>query len=218
MDCRQLQQCIDDYLDGVLPAGEQDMARQHLSKCKECQSELNQIQELRQALRALPVPAPGPGFTSRMLEPIRQQQRRKNAVNGLISALAASLVIWLGVHIMPAQQPDTGVDAIAMSISEVRNVSLVFRAPDAFNKVTMQLELDGNIELAGYQGKTELEWQTTLKKGANTLVLPIKAIGSGDALVTARIKHQGKTRIFRIPVKIDRTKVQLRSPEVFVSA
>lgn len=67
MNCKQLQQRIDDYLDGILPTGEQRLAENHLVGCADCSRKLNQIQELRHALRALPVPAPSPDFSRRVL-------------------------------------------------------------------------------------------------------------------------------------------------------
>ncbi len=211
MDCKQLQQCIDDYLDGVLPAGEQRLAEQHLASCADCQAELNQIQELRHALRALPVPAPSPDFTRRVLAKARQhQQRRQRLLGGLVTAMAASLVMWIGVALFQPSSNTNGIDAIVMGVSETREVKLVFNAPENFQQVTLQLELSGNIELSGFAGHRDIEWQTALKKGANTLVLPITATGHGQAEVIARVKHQGKIRVFRVPLKVHNSGAHLQ--------
>lgn len=211
MECKQLQQCVDDYLDGVLPAGERRLAEQHLAGCADCRRELNQIQELRHALRALPVPAPSPDFTRRLLDKARQQhpQRRQRLLGGLAMALAASLVMWIGVALFQPDSNSPGIDHIVMGISETREVKLVFNAPEHFRQVTLQLELSGDIELAGFTGRRDIEWQTTLKKGANTLILPITATGHGQAEVVARLKHEGKTRVFRIPLKVHNAGAQL---------
>lgn len=212
MDCKQLQQCIDDYLDGILPAGEQRLAEQHLAACSDCRRELNQIQELRHALRGLPVPAPSPDFTRRVLDTARrhQQRRHQRLLGGLATALAASLVMWIGVALFQPSSNSPGIDAIVMGVSETRKVKLVFNAPEDFRQVTLQLELSGNIELAGFSGRRDIEWKTALKKGANTLVLPITATGQGQAEVVARIKHEGKTRIFHIPLELRNSGAQLR--------
>lgn len=218
MDYKQLQQCIDDYLDGILPAGEQRLAENHLAGCADCKSELNQIQELRHALRTLPVPAPSPDFSRRVLAKARQsQQRRQRLLGGLATALAASLVMWIGVALFQPGSNSPGVDTIVMGISETRDVKLVFNAPENFKQVTLQLELSGNIELVGFTGRRNIEWQTALKKGANTLVLPITATGHGQAEVVARIKHQGKIRTFRIPLKVHNSGAKLQSVQIPVS-
>ena len=218
MDCKQLQQCIDDYLDGTLPAGEQRLAEQHLAGCADCQAELNQIQDLRHTLRALPVPAPSPDFTRRVLNNARQQQqRRQRLLGGLATAMAASLVMWIGVALFQPSPDAPGIDAIAMGVSETREVKLVFNAPEDFQQVTLQLELSGNIELSGFAGRRDIEWQAALKKGGNTLVLPITATGHGQAEVIARIKHQGKTRIFRVPFKVNKSGAQLQSVKIPVT-
>ena len=219
MDCKQLQQCIDDYLDGVLPAGEQRLAEQHLAGCSDCRAALNQIQGLRHALRALPVPAPSADFSQRVLGKVRQQQqrRRQRLIGGLVTAMAASFVMWVGVALFQPEGKSPGIDAIVMGISETREVKLVFNAPEQFQRVTLQLELTGNIELAGFKGRRDIEWQTVLKKGSNTLVLPITATGGGQAEVLARLKHEGKTRIFRIPLKVQNTGARLQPDAIPVS-
>ena len=214
MDCQQLQQCIDDYLDGALPAGEQRLADSHLANCADCRGELNQIQALRHALRALPVPAPSADFAQKILAKARQkQQRRQYMAGGFATALAASLVIWVSIALFQPGPNTPGIDAIVMGISETRQVKLVFNAPEHFQQVTLQLELSGSIELAGFKGRRDIEWQTALKKGTNTLVLPITATGGGHAEVLARLKHDGKIRIFRVPLKVHSSGAQL-GPEI----
>lgn len=220
MDCNQLQQNIDDYLDGELPPGEQRLADSHLTSCADCRNKLSQVQELRRALRALPVPPPSPDFTTRVLSKARQtQKRRQGLIEGLGAAMAASLVIWIGIALFKPASDSTSIEAIAMSISETREVKLVFNAPEKFQQVTLQLELSGGIELAGFKGRKDIEWKTALKKGANTLVLPITATGYGQAKVIARIKHHGKIRAFRIPLKVNDTgaKLKLQSVQLPVS-
>lgn len=218
MDCKQLQQCIDDYLDGALPAGEQRLTENHLAGCVACRAELSQLQALRHALRSLPVPPPSSDFTSRVLATARQtRQRRQRLMGGLATAMAASLVMWLGVALFQPSTTTTGIDAIVMGVSDTREVKLVFNAPEAFQQVTLRLELSNNIELSGFSGRSDIEWQTALKKGANTLILPITATGHGQAEVVARIMHQGKTRTFRIPVKVHGSGAQLQPVQIPVS-
>lgn len=203
MDCKQIQQCTDDFLDGTLPAGELHLVNEHLAGCDACRTDLSQLQALRQALRALPVPPPSADFRDRVLASARQAKRPRRLPAALATAIAASLMMWIGVTLYQPGEQVAGIEAIALNVSDTRKVRLVFNAPENFHQVTLKLELSNNIELAGYSGKRDLEWQATLKKGSNTLVLPITATGHGKAEVVAHIKHAGKTRTFRIPVSIN---------------
>lgn len=222
MNCQQLQQCIDDYLDGVLPAGEQHLAESHLAGCETCRQQLHELQELRHALRSLPVPSPSPDFTGRVLRTARHRNRKvwhlsQQQIWGTVTAMAASLVIWIGVTLYQPASPPPGIDAIVMGISETRQVKLVFNAPENLHQVSLQLDLSGNIELDGFAGQRVIEWQTALKKGANSLVLPITATGPGKAEVIARLKHQGKTRVFRIPLTVQNPDAVMQSTRQPVS-
>ena len=210
MDCRQLQLGIDDYLDGVLPAGEQQLAESHLAGCAACRAELSQIQSLRRSLRNLPVPPPTAGFNARVMGHVRQKQRQRQYLEwGMGAALAASLLLWMGVSFLQPVPPTGGISTIVMGVSDTRHVRLVFNSPEQFAEVTLQLEMSGTIELSGYTGQRDIEWQTSLQKGSNTLVLPITATGNGDAELVARIKHAGHVRTFRIPFKIDGSQAEL---------
>ena len=218
MDCTQLHLCIDDYLDGILPAGEQQLAKQHLADCEACRTELDQIQALRHALRSLPVPPSSADFANRAFAKARQsRQQSQRLIGGLSTALAASLLIWLGVAQFQTGTTPSGIETIAMGISDTREVKLVFNAPEAFQNVTLKLELSGNIELSGYSGRNNIKWKTALKKGSNSLVLPITATGDGQAEVVARLIHQGKTRTFRIPIEVYNSGAYFQSIHVPVS-
>lgn len=219
MDCKHVEQCIDDYLDGALPTGELRLVEDHLTGCLHCRAELKQIQQLRHSLRSLPVPPPSPDFSRRVLVHAHHNhhRRRQRLLGGLATALAASLVMWIGVALFQPGSNSPGIDTIVMGISDTREVTLVFNAPENFKQVTLQLELSGNIELVGFTGRNSIEWQTALKKGANTLVLPITATGHGQAEVVARIKHKGKTRVFRIPLKVQSSGAKLQSVQIPVS-
>ena len=204
MDCKQLIAILDDYLDGSLPEGENRLADAHLADCQDCQAELRQLQGLRHALRSLPVPAPSPGFTDNLLGQVRQQQKqRERRKRALPLAMAASLLLSAGLLMFQAGKGPVELESISLAVDDTRQVSLVFNAPADFKQVTLQLSLNGNIELAGYVGQRELEWQSSLKKGQNTLVLPIRATGRGQGELVARILHGDKVRHFRIPFNMN---------------
>lgn len=203
MNCQQLITCLDDYLDGSLPQGERQLADAHLVECQACREEIRRAQALRQSLRNLAVPPPSADFQLQVRERLEKANKRGRAYWPVPAALAASMLVWGILSIFQPTNELGGVETIVMGIDDTRKVKLVFNAPADFDKVTLQLELSGNIELAGYSGHREIEWQSSLQKGVNTLVLPVNATGYGKAELIARIKHDGKTKIFRIPFRLD---------------
>lgn len=96
MDCRQVQELLSAYLDGELPAPQQEMVARHLASCQACRRELQIWQQLWEALLREPVAAPA-DLAARVVArlPGRQRQWWQHL------ALAASLLlgIFLGGQI-----------------------------------------------------------------------------------------------------------------------
>jgi hypothetical protein len=54
MNCRDAQEILNDYVDGILPAGMRDQMVEHLERCPKCREELEHLQGLLEKARALP--------------------------------------------------------------------------------------------------------------------------------------------------------------------
>ncbi|MFW5909652.1 MAG: anti-sigma factor family protein, partial [Thiohalospira sp.] len=65
MNCQDVQQELDELLDGTLPEPRRGEVRDHLEACEACRREYAGIQRLRAALQAQPAPAPRAGFLRR---------------------------------------------------------------------------------------------------------------------------------------------------------
>lgn len=90
MDCRQVQELLSAYLDGELPAPQQELVARHLDGCQACRREFQIWQQLWQDLLSEPVAAPA-DLAARVLA--RLPGRRPPWWQNL--ALAASLLVGI---------------------------------------------------------------------------------------------------------------------------
>lgn len=216
MNCTDFDRRLDEHLDGALDAATDAELLRHVAACATCAARREAGQRLREALRALPVPPPPPGFAERVLAraraarplPIRATavKPRRHAGRWLVSAaIAASLALGLGLRMTTGiglrdAQPSTPVARLAPArTAGVQPLRLVFRSERALAGVTIELGLPEGMELAGYPGQRELVWQSDLQAGANLLELPVLLQGPGGVL-TATVNVGAERRQFAVRV------------------
>lgn len=79
-DCNIVSEQLDDLLDGALPRPEAQALERHIAGCKACTAARTEIEALRAALRAMPVPEMRPGFAKAALATaVAQDAGRKQA-------------------------------------------------------------------------------------------------------------------------------------------
>ncbi len=208
MKCSNVKQRLDDFIDGLLGAIEQEAIVQHLLDCKACSDELAISQHLLLELRSIPVPEPRKGYEDRVFDflhtrelPSRQHYPRWFAT-GFATAAIAFVALWLLFVPGSVQQDENqSIVTIQLAPQQVRKISLVFNSPIQIKQAILSLELPDNIELAGYANRRSLEWKTDLKAGTNRLTLPLIARGNSSGIIRASITHADKTRAFQIQVK-----------------
>lgn len=207
MQCTQIQNLLDEYLDGTLNPLQQTAFEQHVADCTACRQHVVFAQALQRRLADLPYPSPSAGFETHVLEGMPAvtrtlRSRKYGFAAGFTTAIAASLGLWL------VFMPPMGIDNsktqntidIELVAGQTQQISLVFNSPIAIENATLRLELPRNVELAGYRTQPQLEWQTSLRKGTNRLVLPLIAHGQADKPLLASITSKGKTRTFFVKV------------------
>ena len=210
MQCENILNKLDDYLDGDLLAGDLEPVQQHLNDCEHCRAEYQLAQDLIQQCQNQPVIEPRPGYESRMLSFLDQQQHPQAArprysvpawfAAGFGSAIAATLlVVWfVAFDIVGPAQDNMPVMTVEIPTMQSRKVALVFNSPRHIQNAAMTIELPAGTEIVGYPGQRTLKWQTTLKQGSNRLSLPIIIRSKQGGILLAKISHEGQTRTFKL--------------------
>lgn len=208
MSCNRLATCLDAFLDGDIPASERAVLDEHIAACADCGALLAREHRLQRALKARSIPEVSAEALERTLARAASGGRQGRPVRwwptALGGALAAGLAFWavLGIFRQPTVERAAPVASVTMSLRETRTIQLVFASPARMSNARLSLSLPPGVELAGYAGRREIRWRTSLRRGKN--VLPLDLVvheGSGGELVT-RIEHGRRQKTFRTRVVV----------------
>jgi hypothetical protein len=151
-------------------------------------------ENLRSALRGMPVPEPRPGFEDRVLaKAVRARPARRHAswwaagAGALAATIAWVAVIWL-------QSGAPGEPTLVLSLHESREVPVVIDSERELEGAIIRIHVTGSVTLDGFDQQHDIEWQATLTRGANVISLPVVARAPGEGRIVAEIQHRGKTR------------------------
>lgn len=166
--------------------------------------------ELTALLRDYSVPEPDSGFYDRALARAlhfgTRRQRKRWLAAGFGSAVAAGLAIWFVAGFFLAnpdpQQAGTPIPAVTIALEEPHTVNLVFTSATALNAAMLTVSLPPGIELAGFPGQREITWETSLDAGKNMLPLTLVAVTPTGGELLARLRHDDRSRTFRVRVDI----------------
>ncbi len=205
MNCTDTQIQLDDYLDKHLLLNEQKAIELHLNNCTVCRQSLEEARVVRDALKSLPFAEASTDFEARVFAKVRKQSAHNNGnrfLGGFATAMVASVCLWVAsTMIFVPQQPVDAPNVITVAMNEERPVRLLFEAPSDIQQVTLTIELPANVELSGYPGRSQLSWNTSLKKGQNVLALPINAIEAGKGELVAQLSYGDKQKTYRLILK-----------------
>jgi len=164
----------------------------------------------------MPVPEPRSDFEARVMAHAtgrsaapagagRKAARRVTATwwSAIGGALAASLV-WATLWFLQGGTPQQ--TRVVLHLNESREVPLVIDSERELEDATIRLYVSGSIALAGYEEQREIEWSTTLNRGANLLSLPVVAREPGEGLVVAEIEHEGRKRRVTVAMHVSSNK------------
>jgi len=199
MQCEKSQEIMHELLDGSATTIQHQALEQHLEICAECRQQWQTQQALRRAVTGWSVPAAGDDFRQRVYVRLAHQERRHHRNWTLGTAMAASLALFaIVVGLMPAVQ---SLPVVELAINEAQTVRLAFSSPADFSQVSLSVELPPQVEVVGFPGQRQIQWQTSLKAGENILSLPVIARDRTDAAIVARISHEDRTRSFELPLR-----------------
>lgn len=232
MNCAEVEQQLDDYLDlpENSPAGLDERAAAaialHVQGCPVCAAELEQRQLLRDDLRTLEAPAPAADFLQRAVATAvaaeevgsgaeTTNRRRDDAldsqpgrrpmtlITGLAAALVGALLIGTLLVSRPDQAPEPGIPGIHLATDTVTPVKLAFSSETALADARLSLSLPVGVELVGYDGQSDLSWNTDLEEGTNVLRLPLVGRVAASDVLVATLEHPSGSKTFRLQVTVN---------------
>lgn len=210
MNCEQIQQRLDDYLDGDLELREEAELCAHLDRCKACRQRLRQAEAILAGLKSVRVPEMTPGFAQQAVRRaagrLRPRPHRRAFVAGFGSALVAGVAMLMVVGGLLPNGRDAApslLQEVAISVAAPQTVNLAFDVGYPIQDATLSLSLPDNVEVVGFPGMSHLSWQTSLTQGRNILPLPLKGTADADGELTATIEHDGKRKSIRIKVRVE---------------
>ena len=207
MQCLQVQDMVDDYLDGMLAPIQVNIISEHLTSCQDCKNYFDQADSLMLYLKDMPAPPPRDGYENRVLRFLEEKDVAASTKQhywfaaGFGSAIAASLAFWLVFSPVSTLTPSAKwLSTVQLDVHKKRTIDLVFNLQYEVSSATLTLELPEKVEIAGYPGKRTLQWDTAFKKGANRLALPLIAKGENKGILIARLAHKGKEKTFYVQI------------------
>jgi len=212
MTCENLKERFDDFVDDALDEGEAATLQEHVAGCEACQELVEREKAFRSALRDYgDMTTPDTAFFDaalvRAAREGRRRQHRRSWMTGFGSAVAAGLALWVVSTLWFAapttQNPaEDALPLIAMSLEQPRTVNLVFSSATALDDATLTVSLPPGVEIAGFEGKREITWRTSLREGKNLLPLKLVATLPTDGVLLATLRHGDDDRTFRLRIDV----------------
>ena len=211
MNCAELTDNLDDYIDGQLTDTDTGKLAQHIAGCATCTALVQSEQQLRDTLAEyadVTVPTRDAVFFDQALARAAitgaKHQGRVSWFRGFASAAAAAVVLWTIASLLGNSPPDTNtaVPAVTMSLEQPQTVNLVFSSASDLEEATLSLMLPPGIEIAGFTGQREVTWVTRLSQGKNILPLTLVATSAEGGVVLATLQHNDDDRSFRLVVSV----------------
>lgn len=208
MSCTALDDRLDDYCDGALPAAERAELEAHVAGCTDCTALVAREDAFRRQLAAwgdATVPLPDDTwFDARLADASargRLEGRRRwltTAVGGLLAAGIAALLIVT----TPPKVPGPGLPNVTMTVATPRTVNLVFASAAPLEGATVTLLLPPGVDLEGFPGQREVSWQVSLAAGRNLLPLTLVGHAPQSAELEAILSHNDDSRRFRLRLSV----------------
>jgi len=210
MLCKQLNEKLDDYMDGTLDETEMALLQSHAESCESCQQTLKSAQRLRKLLQDCPVPMPDAAYFDRALAQATRvstsHQRNRWIMTGFGGAIAAGLIAWIigGVLLKTPDLPDSdaSIPGVVIALEVPYTVNLVFSSATELDGAVLTVSLPPGVEIEGFAGQREITWITSLKAGKNILPLTLIATTAHGGELLARLEHDDRDRTFRIRVTV----------------
>lgn len=190
---------------------EQQKLQEHLDVCALCHQTYNEHLAYLSVINKLEMPDLNTFKAKEILQ--RASQVNKKATNdstfwkGFIAASVLSVAL-LGSWQLSQESESTLIAQHNTVKSTTTEVTLVINSPEDISDADLNLLLPEYVSVAyqGYENEKDLFWAVDLKKGVNTITLPIKINNRhvlGEPLsIMATIYHEAEEREFEIKLNL----------------
>lgn len=198
MNCKDFDDFLDHYLDGLLDAEISLAIEAHAADCDRCRKLRDEARALQWQLANLDAESPSPDLQQRVWQPLREQEARRAASRRWMSpALTAGFVLaLLLMAVLP--DPSSKVPTVQLALMEEKQLQLMFTSDEAVAGAAFTIELPARVQFPGYPERQQVSWNANLKQGKNLLRLPIVAAGDVDDLMIARIRTANWEQVFEL--------------------
>lgn len=211
MNCKTVNDKLDDYIDGALSTADTSTVSEHITHCGDCRSIVNAARKLQDLLKAYgdtDVPTATAAFyDSALLNASRngtRAQHRNLWLKGFGSAVAAGMALWIvsGLFFKTPEVPAAAIPVVTIALEEPHTINLVFSSAIDLLDATLTVILPTGIEIAGFEGQRKISWETSLTAGRNVLRLRLIATSPQGGEILATLRHGDDDRSFRWQVNV----------------
>ena len=211
MNCKEIQQNIDDLEAEQPEPGYAEALQKHLDGCQACQAFYNDTRRIKKTLRNAELP-PLPQSIRQMR--YVQNNQPAHTLRWLAAAALLLITFSLGFFVALNTQQDTPAPPATSRITQT--VVMAVESVNDRQGVTLRLLLPPGVEVDGHPGAATLEWRDDLSAGINRLRIPLILSGDEDGMLIAQVEYQGKIQEIRVrlgkPTEAPQTKTGEKSP------
>jgi len=204
MNCNQVDNLLQNFIDGDLSEPESRAIAEHHQTCSTCEDNYNTAVQIRALVQEIPVPPHSGDFINRVLDQAANSNKQKPVMVAFTGAVAAGFAAWFIVtstlfgtlFSTPGDIQDSVYNVLVSN--ETQTIKVAIESEHALSGVQISVELSPNLELAGFGNRTTINWDTQLKKGLNIINLPISGLAAGSGKIITRVRMNGNEKIMQI--------------------
>lgn len=205
MNCREIDNLLQDYIDGELSPTDLAMVTDHHRACADCAGKYEDALAVIDELKKIEVPPASADFASRAIVGASKANQRPfiRFPGGLTAGIAASLAMLTLIAVLFNLVSTEQDDAVLLLGGEVKVIKVAIDSAQAIDGVRMTIDITQNLEISGYEDQKMISWNADLKQGTNVIALPISALAQGEGEITTRVQLNDKMKVFRIKTRSD---------------
>lgn len=217
MNCEQVTTHLCDYLDPDESGVPRTELKAHLAACANCREHLKELQLLATLLHDRKAPPAPPDLLGRIRDRLAQEPlpepvsrplgRLINWPSLTVGAVAAGLVLWVGMTVLKSQTPLPSIQTAAVSVARPTSVNIGFDVERDVDGVTYTIDLPKGLEFLDANNQPvdahSITWQGQLKRGKTVVPITVRGIQPGryEILATVRKNQFAQTTKIVLPVE-----------------